>query len=59
MVGRPDVRAAAVLAGYWRRLSVDAARQQEHATVELAEAVLHALEPYGGAEPLPLFPAFA
>ncbi|MFC5066177.1 hypothetical protein [Actinomycetospora atypica] len=59
VIGRPELRAAAVLAGFWRRLSLDAARQQEQATVDLAEAVLHGLEPYGGAEPLPLFPAFA
>jgi hypothetical protein len=48
-----------VLASYWRRLRTDAERQREDATADLAGAVVAALAPYGGDEPLPLFPAFA
>jgi hypothetical protein len=59
VVGRPPERAAAVLSGYWQRLATDATRQQEQAVVDLAEAVVRALAPYGGSCPLPLFPAFA
>lgn len=59
VVGRPPEHAAAVLASYWRRLGTDAERQDEEATARLADAVVAALEPYGGDEPLPLFPAFA
>ncbi len=59
VVGRPAEHAAAVLASYWRRLRTDAERQRVEATTELADAVVAALEPYGGDEPLPLFPAFA
>ncbi|HEY2195229.1 MAG TPA: hypothetical protein VGH76_23425 [Actinomycetospora sp.] len=59
VVGRPPEHAAAVLASYWRRLRTDAERQRVEATAELADAVVAALEPYGGDEPLPFFPAFA
>ncbi|MEA2481349.1 MAG: hypothetical protein QOJ07_3271, partial [Thermoleophilaceae bacterium] len=59
VVGRPSHQAAAVLASYWRRLRTDAGRQRDDATTDLADAVVAALEPYGGDEPLPLFPAFA
>ncbi|NMO89622.1 hypothetical protein [Actinomycetospora sp. TBRC 11914] len=59
VVGRPPQHAAAVLASYWRRLRTDAERQREEATAELADAVVAALEPYGGDEPLPFFPAFS
>jgi hypothetical protein len=59
VVGRPPHHAAAVLAGYWRRLLTDAERQRDDATTDLAGAVVAALAPYGGDEPLPLLPAFA
>jgi hypothetical protein len=59
VVGRPPHHAAAVLAGYWRRLGIDAERQRDDATTDLAGAVVAALGPYGGDEPLPLLPAFA
>jgi hypothetical protein len=59
VVGRPTERAAAVLASYWRRLRTDAERQHVDAPVGLADAVVAALEPYGGDEPLPPFPAFS
>ncbi len=59
VVGRPPEHAAAVLASYWRRLRSDAERQRVEATTELADAVVAALERYGGDEPLPYFPAFA
>jgi hypothetical protein len=58
VVGRPPHHAAAVLASYWRRLHTDGERQRDDATTDLADAVIAALEPYGGDEPLPLFPAF-
>jgi hypothetical protein len=58
VVGRPPHHAAAVLASYWRRLRTDGERQRDDATTDLADAVIAALEPYGGDEPLPLFPAF-
>ena len=58
VVGRPPHHAAAVLAGYWRQQRADAERQRDDATTDLADAVLAALAPYGGDEPLPLFPAF-
>jgi hypothetical protein len=59
VVGRPPHHAAAVLAGYWRRLRIDAERQRDDATTDLAGAVVAALGPSGGDEPLPLLPAFA
>jgi hypothetical protein len=59
VVGRPTAHAAAVLASYWRRLRTDAERHREHAPVDLADAVVAALGPYGGDEPLPPFPAFS
>jgi hypothetical protein len=59
VVGRPSHHAAAVLSSYWRRLRTDGERQRDDATTDLADAVVAALEPYGGDEPLPLFPAFS
>lgn len=59
VVGRPDERAAAVLASYWRRLCTDARRHRQEAPAALADAVVTALQPYGGDEPLPVFSAFA
>ena len=58
VVGRPSHHAAAVLSSYWRRLRTDAERQRDDATGDLADAVVAALEPFGGDEPLPRFPAF-
>jgi hypothetical protein len=59
VVGRPTEHAAAVLSSYWRRLRTDAERHREAAPADLADAVVTALEPYGGDETLPPFPAFA
>lgn len=59
VVADPGPRAAAVLGSHWRRLAEQARNAGDPDTAALAVAVEGALEPYGGGEALPLFPAFA
>jgi hypothetical protein len=54
-------RALLALAHYWNRLGKDATSAGRHATVELADAIVHALgKRLGEGSPveLPLYPAF-